>query len=107
MEKTCSGHEVVPLEGEELARQEKDFTGYVDLGMVRFQPGRWLFPSSFTRFADKIYNFKVKPNDVYIVTWPKCGTTWTQEIVWTMRNNPNLDNPLAKAPVNARVPFLE
>ncbi|XP_068243032.1 sulfotransferase 1A1-like [Palaemon carinicauda] len=106
---TCvaSGHEVVPLEGDELCRQEKDFTGYADMGIVRFNPGSWLLVAPFTKFADKIYKFPVKSSDVYIVTWPKCGTTWCQEIVWTMRNNPNLDHPMAKLPVNARVPFLE
>ncbi|XP_069182590.1 sulfotransferase 1A1-like isoform X2 [Procambarus clarkii] len=41
------------------------------------------------------------------MTWPKCGTTWMQEIVWTMRNNPNLDHPLASLSVMARSPFLD
>ncbi|KAK7076219.1 hypothetical protein SK128_005424, partial [Halocaridina rubra] len=107
MERTCSGHKVVPLKEEEMSEKMKDFKGYQGEEMVRLQPGGWLFPSSFTRFCDKIYNFKVKPEDVFIVAWPKCGTTWTQEIVWTMRNNPKLDNPLANSPMSARVYFLE
>ncbi|XP_069185385.1 sulfotransferase 1C4 isoform X2 [Procambarus clarkii] len=41
------------------------------------------------------------------MTWPKCGTTWMQEIVWTMRNNPDLDHPLASQSVMARSPFLD
>ncbi|XP_063587053.1 sulfotransferase 1C4-like [Penaeus indicus] len=104
--KLASGHEVTPLEGEELARQERDWTGYTE-GMVRLHPGSWVFPAPFTDYANKIYNFEVKPSDVMVVTWPKCGTTWVQEVVWTMRNNPNLDHPQAALPVNARVPFLE
>ncbi|XP_042856926.1 sulfotransferase 1C4-like [Penaeus japonicus] len=41
------------------------------------------------------------------MTYPKCGTTWTQEVVWTMRNNPNLDHPKAGAPISARSPFID
>merc|ERR1719369_1692197 len=75
--------------------------------MVRLEPGRWLVPQAYTRFADRIHNFKWRPGDVCIMTWPKCGTTWTQEIVWTMRHNPNLDNPAADMNLFARSPFLE
>ncbi|KAG0721579.1 Sulfotransferase 1C4 [Chionoecetes opilio] len=102
----ASGHEVKRLEGEELQRQEKDFQGYTE-GMIRLMPGRWLFPSTFEQFADRYYKFEMKASDVAILTYPKCGTTWLQEIVWTMRNNPNLDNPMAALPINAKVPFLE
>ncbi|XP_045124442.1 sulfotransferase 1A1-like [Portunus trituberculatus] len=103
---TASGHKMVRLEGEDLARQERDFKGYTE-GMVRLTPGRWLFPAPFEKYADKYYKFELKPNDVVLLTYPKCGTTWLQEVVWTMRNNPDLDNPMANMPVNARVPFLE
>ncbi|CAL4068944.1 unnamed protein product [Meganyctiphanes norvegica] len=102
----ASGHTAVDLEGEELKRQEKDFSGYTK-GLVRLQPERWLFPKAFTRFADKYYELQWKPSDVCIMTYPKCGTTWMQEIIWTMKNNPDLNNPEASAPLYGRSPFLE
>ncbi|CAL4084759.1 unnamed protein product, partial [Meganyctiphanes norvegica] len=102
----ASGHKVIPLEGEELAHRERDFTGE-SMGTVRLEPGRWLFPKAYTRFADNVYNFKWRQGDVCIMTWPKCGTTWMQEIIWNMRNNPNLDNPEVNKPLFMKSPFLE
>jgi hypothetical protein len=46
-------------------------------------------------------------NDVIVMTVPKAGTTWTQEVVWTMRKNPSLDNPTSSLPLHVRSPILE
>ncbi|KAK7082357.1 Sulfotransferase (sult) [Halocaridina rubra] len=104
--KLQSGHTSEPLEGEELKKQMEDFTGY-PRGLVRLHPGRWLFPTKYTKFGDKIFNFKFRSSDVVVMTYPKCGTTWTQEIIWNMVNNPDLNHPSAQLPVMARSPFLD
>ncbi|KAG0713789.1 Estrogen sulfotransferase [Chionoecetes opilio] len=101
-----SSHKATLLEEEELAQQEKDFTGYKH-GLVRLNPGRWLFPAEFTKFANGLFNFKWRNSDVVVMTYPKCGTNWTQEIIWTMRNNANFDHPLAMDPLMDRSPFFE
>ncbi|XP_013788999.2 sulfotransferase 1 family member D1-like isoform X1 [Limulus polyphemus] len=51
-------------------------------------------------------SYKATPEDVFIVTYPKCGTTWMQYIVWEIINEgaplPSFDDMNVKY-----VPFLE
>ncbi len=44
----------------------------------------------------RVKRMKIYSDDVFIVTPPKSGTTWTQEIVWMLRNGVDLE----KAKVN-------
>ncbi|KAG7153425.1 Sulfotransferase 1C4-like 7 [Homarus americanus] len=93
MEPLASGHETVPLGEDDEADMKKYFAPFPG-GTIRLNPGSWVFPAAFLKYADKIYNFQ-------------CGTTWMQEIVWTMRNNPDLLNPTATLPIMTRVPFID
>ena len=43
------------------------------------------------------------PDDVWVVTYPKCGTTWTQQIVRLIRNNGVQDD----VRIDTAVPWLE
>lgn len=64
-------------------------------GLVRLMPEGWLYPASSASFLDKLQTFEFRSDDVLVMTFPKSGTTWMQEILWTMLHNPNLDNPIA------------
>ncbi|XP_037776950.1 LOW QUALITY PROTEIN: sulfotransferase 1A1-like [Penaeus monodon] len=101
-----SGHEAVPLGQEELAQQEEHFVGFTH-GLVRLTPGKWFLPAAFTNFADKIYNFQWRSDDVLVMAYPRSGTSWLQEVVWTMKNNPDLENPMADMPLLARSPYVD
>ena len=35
-------------------------------------------PQKFLLFAEKLYNMEVRADDVWVVTFQKCGTNWTQ-----------------------------
>ena len=53
--------------------------------------------------VDKLKSFKLYPDDVWIVTYPKCGTTWTQQIVRLIINKGEQDD----IKITTAVPWLE
>ena len=59
----------------------------------RLSPQRW----------EELKTFTLKPDDVFIVSVPKSGTTWTQQIVRLLRNGGRADGLL----VDDSIPWLE
>lgn len=56
--------------------------------------------------TDRVHNFEVFDDDVWIITNPKCGTTWTQEMCWLILHG--LDFVKARGiDIEERSPFLE
>jgi len=75
------------------------------LDLIVSSPGNVLMPSSFREVAEDIYkNFEVRHDDVFVVTYPKCGTTWTQEMVWQILHGVQLE---VQESLLTRSPFLE
>ncbi|CAL4134638.1 unnamed protein product [Meganyctiphanes norvegica] len=75
-------------------------------GLVEVKGPGYIAPIQYANFAHNYYNFRFFPDDVVIMSHPKCGTTWMQEIIWTMRNN--VDVHKAKTtPMKFRAPFLD
>ena len=52
---------------------------------------------------DKLKSFQLYPDDVFVVTYPKCGTTWAQQIVKLIRKNGIQDD----VHINMSLPWLE
>ncbi|XP_033099686.1 sulfotransferase 1E1-like [Anneissia japonica] len=55
---------------------------------------------------DAMSDFQVRHDDVYVISYPKSGTTWTQEIVSLINSNGEPDSVKDKH-VEERVPHLE
>ncbi|EEB14513.1 conserved hypothetical protein [Pediculus humanus corporis] len=91
------------IDGECGELLKKYFLGTLRNGYKRYR-GVTL-PSHYGNYADKVENFEVRNEDVWVISYPKTGTTWTQEMVWCIMNN--LDFEKAKEFLPERFPFLE
>ncbi|XP_049944053.1 luciferin sulfotransferase-like [Schistocerca serialis cubense] len=80
--------------------------GQYDEGYVKISPPGHVQPAGFMDDLPKILDFQVRPDDVWVVTFPKCGTTWSQELVWLLMNDLDFDQA-KKVPLIDRFPFLE
>ncbi|XP_050304334.1 luciferin sulfotransferase-like [Anthonomus grandis grandis] len=62
-------------------------------------------PKKFLEIQDDVADWKVNEADVWIVSFPKTGTTWTQEMVWLLLND--LNYKAAEQNLIKRSPQLE
>jgi len=88
---------IIPLDQETQSNIAKDFLGFPN-GLVSCN--HWGFKLSATVTPEELedlYNYPLDPRDVWVVTPPKCGTTWAQEMVWLLAND--LDYEGAKTPL--------
>ena len=82
--------------------------GYVEIKLASGVGGRScvLIEKYMEQFAERVKDMKVYEDDVWVVSFPKAGTTWTQEMVWLVNNNMNFDKALNENLLD-RFPFLE
>lgn len=57
-------------------------------------------------YLQKVHELEVYEDDVWLVTLPKCGTTWMQELLWLVMNNFDFETAL-KTDLELRSPFME
>lgn len=61
-------------------------------------------PRIFEKYLVETRHLKIYEDDIWVITYPKSGTTWCQEAVWQIFNDVDVDN---KVPMQERFPFLE
>ncbi|KAM3963077.1 sulfotransferase 1A1-like [Aphomia sociella] len=97
--------EIRDVPAEELVEIHENVAG-PKINSIRVGDVGYFLPEAYKEDCYKIYNMDVRSDDVFIVTFPKSGTTWTQELIWLLLNN--LDyNTAAKQPVSVRFSFIE
>ncbi|KAL7051814.1 hypothetical protein ACKWTF_004641 [Chironomus riparius] len=66
-----------------------------------------VMPQSFVDLdLERIKNMEIFEDDVWVVTYPKCGTTWTQEMVWMIGHDLDYETSM-EVLLDDRYPFLE
>ncbi|KAF2883128.1 hypothetical protein ILUMI_23045 [Ignelater luminosus] len=71
-----------------------------------YNPGKCVMPPQFAEIAQQISSFKVRKDDVWMISFPRAGSTWCQEMVWLIGND--LDFASAKQYIQQiRAPVLE
>ena len=68
--------------------------------------GECVMPRKIVPLAEKIYAFKARPDDIWVVTYPKTGTTWTQELLWQLMHGVELE-AVKTTPLEKRSVYLE
>jgi hypothetical protein len=98
-----------------IERPEDDIARKVDAPIIfdlqrislKDDPSKFcVMPKSFVDKIEKLKNMEVYEDDVWIVTFPKCGTTWAQEMIWMIGNDLDYETS-AKTSLDERFPFLE
>ena len=64
------------------------------------------FYQHLTRNKNKYKEWKVRPDDTYVDTFPKNGTPWTQEFVWLLQNDCSFEGAKLES-IERRVPLVK
>lgn len=103
--------EFKPLDNELIRRLDCDgCRGHIQVCVPRFnnpdKVKKMFIIDKFSPMYGEIKKMDVYDDDIWVMSYPKCGTTWTQEMVWLL--NHNLDYEAAAAQnLIYRFPFLE
>lgn len=98
-------HKICKIEGKLHEKFIQEVLGQ-PFGAVQVGSKKWVLPSKYAEFADQVYNFEARPDDVFVITYPRSGTTWTQEMIWLICNELDYETSL-KIPQITRFPFFE
>ncbi|KAF4527039.1 hypothetical protein B566_EDAN001587 [Ephemera danica] len=79
-------YEIKPMEEAMKNELKANFIGETE-GYLEAGPKKFIVTSRYAEFASTIYNFKVRPDDAWVVTFPRSGTTLMQELVWLIKND--------------------
>ncbi|XP_049875169.1 sulfotransferase 1C4-like isoform X2 [Pectinophora gossypiella] len=105
MEHTNDAHKVKPFTDDEYAQYQKAFS-VPHRRPIRVGPKGYVLRADWPTHSEDVRTMPLRPDDIFVVSFPRSGTTWTQELVWLIENDMNFEK--AKSiPLTDRYPFLE
>ena len=108
--------EIYPFEWRENSEEDRNhrakfWTSDNSIGVhhVISSPMEVNMPAFFVKSGvhERIWNLKPREDDIWLVTYPKCGTTMSQELLWQMSRGCNINSEESKTQLFTRSPFLE
>ena len=96
-----------------IKNEEKQFDiKYVDDQMftkgklIKTNIADYFLPEFFKKHLSQFKSIELRNDDVWIVSFPKSGTTWIQEIVYLIVNNCDFSKAKSKS-IEDRMPFID
>ncbi|KAH7940487.1 hypothetical protein HPB49_000486 [Dermacentor silvarum] len=77
----------------------------MDLDCYKYIDGLWMHGMFDDDIVRSVLSYKPRPDDVFIATYPKCGTTWTQYLILSIISRAQPPKTLADFMLAS--PFLE
>ncbi|CAK1581627.1 unnamed protein product [Parnassius mnemosyne] len=89
----------------EIKELQKYFLGK-SFEHVYVGPKNYTMLREYTKDAANIYNLPLRSDDIFVASFPRSGTTWTQELVWLLANDMDYVKAAAE-PLTSRYTFIE
>ena len=72
MEEKKFPYKLKHLEENKNNQIKNDFTGYLTGGLT-VEPSGYFFPGLYAQYAQRLYNFPLRDDDVFVASYPKSG----------------------------------
>jgi estrone sulfotransferase len=99
-------HEILDITSNNLIGELMSHIPCYKNGFIRVNPSGFVFLTETEKYLERLRHFEVREDDIWICTFPKCGTTWTQEMVWCLKNNLDF-NTSKTVDLDERMIFIE
>lgn len=74
--------------------------------LAHYGDKKYVLPRTLPSSREEYFNFEGRSDDIWLLSVPRSGTTWTLEMLWLLKNDLNFEEAL-RTSAKLRVPFFE